>query len=359
MTDAQPRDYDALLARAHAAYQELRLNEAVELYQAALALRPESYDACLGLARTLTRRREQSEARAYADRCVSLDPNRYEGYSVLASLHFLTDRFDEAIAASTRAIELAPNEAEPHLTLTQIYADVKRYDEAHAELMTGRDLIRSLGDDPYRRQVEAFSYHVETYLRLAEGKDAEARESAQEVIARAADNPHAASLAYSNLGILETRKRRFDQAIEYLERAFEMNPYFYRAGATLGRILLVRNRNERAAEVLKQALEASPPGTGSTRYAYAVALARLKRRDESSEQFRLALREGLKGVDRYMARWQIIWQSRVGRQVLVGLLLVAVLLWVVFAQPSPTTITFLVLFAIILILQRTVGRRKR
>ena len=255
-------------------------------------------------------------------------------------------------------MERAPDEPEPHLTLTQVYADLRRFDEAQEELERGRDGIRALTDDDYRRQMEAFAFHVETYLRLGEGRDAEARESAQEVIAREADNPHAASLAFSNLGILEARARRYDTAIEYLERAFAMNPSFNRAGGALGRILLVRNRNERAAEVLEQVL-AITPESGSTRYVYGLALARLKRRDEAREQFRLALQRGLRGPDRLMARWQLIWQSRLGRQALIGVVLLAVLLWVLLGNPSPTALTFLVLLVVIIVLQRTVGRRGR
>ncbi len=359
MTDGQPTEYQALLAQAHAAYHALRLDEALQLYQAALAERPDDYDACLGMARTLTRRRDQEGARAYAERCLALDPSRFEGHAALGALYFLTDQFDEAITALTEAVERAPEEPEPHLTLTQVYADLRRFDEANEELERGREAIRTIADDDERRQHEAFVYHVQTYLRLAEGKDAEARESAQEVIARQADNPHAASLAYSNLGILDARARRYDTAIEYLERALAMNPSFYRAGGALGRILLVRNRNERAAEVLEQVLETAPRESGSTRYAYAMALGRLKRRDESREQFRRAIEEGLKGPDLLMARWQLIWQSSLGRQVLIGLVLLAVLLWIVLGNPSPTALTFLALLVLILVLQRTVGKARR
>lgn len=359
MTDGQPKDYDALLTQAHAAQHALRLDEATELYQAALAARPDDYDACLGLARTLTRRRDQEGARVYAERCVALDPSRWEGYAALGALYFLTDRFDEAIDALQEAIERAPGEPDPHLTLTQVYADLRRFDDAHAEVALGREGIEAIDDDAYRRQMEAFAFHVETYLYLAEGKEPQARESAQEVIAREADNPHATCLAYSNLGILEARARHYDTAIEYLERAFGMNPYFHRAGGALGRILLVRNRNQRAAEVLGQVLETAPPDRGSTRYAYGVALGRLKRRDEAREQFRLALAEGLKGVNALAARWQLIWQSSLGRQAIIGVALLAVLLWVLLGNPSPTTLTFLALLVVILVLQRTVGRRGR
>ena len=77
MTEGQPKDYDALLAQAHAAYHALRLDEALTLYQAALDARPDDYDASLGMARTLTRRRDQEGARVWAERCIARDPSTF------------------------------------------------------------------------------------------------------------------------------------------------------------------------------------------------------------------------------------------------------------------------------------------
>jgi len=351
--------YQEQINLARAAYEQLKLAEALEHYRAAAGLEPGSYDAWLGQARTLARMRQPDQARRAAERCLELAPQRAEAYVTLGVLHFLTDRLDDAADVLLQAIERAPQDPEAHLTLAQVYADQKKMEEAWSLHLQATELIAAMPEGVPRAQMEALSLHVSTYLKLAEGKDAEAIETAQQVIQYEEVSPYAACLAYSNLGILQARNRRYDEAIEYLEHAFAMNPYFYRAGGALGRILIIRNRHARAAEVLGQLVEMNPEADGGTHYALGLALARTQRREEALLQFQQALAKGLPNPDALMARWQTIWLSTVGRYVVIGLILVAVLLWVVFAKPSAQVITFVGLLAVILVLQRTLGRRKR
>ena len=354
-----PEDYDALLEGADAAYRELRLAEAVEAYRRAGALRPDAYEPLLGQARTLTRQRRHAEALAATERLLEIAPERWEGHAALGALHFLTDRYDDASAALQRAAELAPGEPEPHLTLAQLHADAGAFEDAQRSMERARGLILATYMGAEREEMEALALHVEAYVRLAEGREAEAAEAAQRTVAMREANPHAATLAYSNLGILEARRRNLDGAIEYLEAAYEMNPYLYRVGGALGRILLVRQRFERAAEVLAQALETNPDPDGPTRYAYGLALARLGRRAEAEEQFRRSLAEGgLKGVARVMATWQVVWQSTRGRYavVAVGLALLAAWLW--WFRPAPQTLVLVGLFIAFFAVQRFIRRRR-
>ncbi|MHB0857613.1 MAG: tetratricopeptide repeat protein [Anaerolineae bacterium] len=344
--------------QAAAAYETLGLGEALLAYRAALELQPDSFDATVGLARTLTRMRQEAEAYEVAHKAIELAPQRPEGYAALGSLHFLADRHDEAIASLGKALELTPGDSEARLTLAQVYADVGRFDEAHAELDTAREAVTRFEDERKRKHMLAFALHAETYVYLAEGKTAEASETAQKIVPYAEINPYAACLAYSNLGILAARERRYDEAIEYLDRALEMNPYFYRAGGALGRLLLVRRQPERAAEVLAQVLELTPPDKGVTRYVYASALAKAGKREQALQEFRQSLQEGLGGLNAISARWQTVWLSVVGRYVVIGVVLAAVLAWLLLARPSPQALTFLALLVLILVLQRTIGRRR-
>ncbi len=351
-------NYQELVQQGQRAYHALQLNEALQTFERATALDAQGYDAHLGLARTLIRMQRVERALEAAQKCLALDDKRPEAHAVLGTLYFLQDRLAEAVAALQKAIELNPEDAEPHLTLSQVYADLKQFEEAAAELERGRELIAALRDEKQRMRLLALAWHVEAYMHLARGEDAEAAECAQQVIALEEANPHAACLAYSNLGILEARARRYDQAIEYLERAYQMNPSFQRAGAALGRLLILRGRTVRAAEVLGQVLSVAPPTNGSTRYAYAMALARTGRRAEALEQYRRALAEGLTGADVWIARWQTVWLSVVGRYIVIGVLLAAVFVWLVAFKPSPQAVTLLLLVALILVLRQTIGRRR-
>ncbi len=359
MTEGQEIKYGELMERARAAYHKLNLDQALEWYQAAKTLRPDSYEVHLGLARTLSRRRQQDRAYQAAERCVELDPQRFEGYATLGMLHFLTDRFDEAVSALKKALNLEPDEPEPHLTLSQVYADLKRFEEAQAELDKAREQAAGIEDDRQREEVQAFAGHVETYLRLARRKTSEATASAHEVTALEESNPHAACLAYSNLGIIEARARHYDLAIEYLERAYQMNPFFERAGTTLGRLLVLRGRAEDAVQVLSQVLKRKSSSGGAARYGYAMALAKAGRRDEALAQYRQSVEEGLKKPDSLMVRWHLIWLNPLGRYGLMAAVVAAMLAWLLLARPSAQTLTLFALLAVILLLQRIFGRRKR
>jgi tetratricopeptide (TPR) repeat protein len=360
MTDMNPQLNDAeLIEEARSAYRQLHLEAALERFRTLVARNPASYDAQLGLAQTLTRMRQHEEAYEVVQKCIALDPQRFEGYAALGVLHFLADRSEKAIDALKKAIELAPADPDAYLTLAQVYADTKHYEDAHTELEAGRGLIAQLTDERQRTEMLAFAWHVEAYLHLAQGQNAEAIACAQEVIALEEANPHAACLAYSNLGILEARTRHYDQAIEYLEHAYRMNPFFQRAGGALGRILIFRGHPVRAAEVLAQVLTTSLTDRGSTRYAYAMALGRSGQRSEALAQYRQALSEGLRGTDAWFARWQVLWLNTWGRYVIIGVVLAGILAWVLGAKPTPQVLTLFVLLALILILRQTVGRRRR
>ena len=269
----RPPGYEELMGRAGVAYRELRLEEALENYRAAQELQPASYDVSLGQARTLYRMRREQDAYRAAEKAVELDPQRPEGYATLGVLHFLTDRYAQATSVLQKAIALAPDSPEPHITLAQVYADEHKYAEARSELAMAREQVAAIPDEHEREALMALAWHSETYLLLAEGKDAEAIACAQEVVALKESNPYAACLAYSNLGIIEIRERHYDQGVEYLERAYQMNPYNHRVAGMLGRVLITRNRFARAAEVLERAVANSPSGSGTIRYFYGMALA--------------------------------------------------------------------------------------
>jgi tetratricopeptide (TPR) repeat protein len=350
---------DEKLAAAHRAYDAMQLDDALDLYRQVADADEENYDAQIGLARTLTRMRRQQEAREAIDRAIAIDPRRFEGYAAAGVLDFLLDRTDEAAEALMEAIERAPEEPEPRLTLSQVYADSGRMEDADKELARARELIQGIAHETRRQQLESLAWHAETYRHLSAGNSTEAMDAARHVIAFEEVNPYAACLAFSNMGILEARARHYDQAIEYLERAFHMNPYFSRAGSALGRLLIVRGQSERAVEVLAETLEHLSDDDASIRYAHALALGRSGRRQEALAEYRHALALGLSGTDVLLARWQTVWLSEWGRYTIIGIILVGVLAWIVLAQPSPQMLTLVGLLAVIIILQRTVGRRKR
>ncbi|MHB1356714.1 MAG: tetratricopeptide repeat protein [Anaerolineae bacterium] len=348
----------ALLAQGWSAYEALRIDEALQAFNAVAAQQPDNYEAQLALARTFIRMRREPDAIAAAQRCTELAPQRGEGYAALGVLYFLRDDLVKAQELLRRAIDLAPNDPESHLTLAQVFSDLRLYNEATDELTRARKLIAHIENEHLRRQLEASELHARTYVLLGQKKVAEAMASARDLTEYESENPYAACLAYSNLGLMEARLKHYDQAISYLQHAYSMNPYFYRAGSALGRVLFVKGHATRAMEVLGEVVRGMPDIDAHTRHAYAASLAKCGHRKEAHDQYRLAIRAGLKGLEWLVACWQIVWLSDVGRLVVIGIVLAALAIWIVFGKPSPQALTFGGVLIIIVIMQQLLGRRR-
>ncbi len=353
------QELEQRLAQADALYADLALDQAAEAFRAMLSETPDCYAAHLGLARTLTRQRNHEGARQAAEQCLALDAGRPEGHIAMGVLHFLLDETGAARQSLTRALELAPTDAEALLTLAQVDSDEGDPEAAEQHMAAAREAIAGLPEGIEHDAMSALAWHAQTYLHLTAGNNTAAREAAQEVIALREANPYAASLAYSNLGILEAQQKNYEQAIDYLEQAFEMNPHFYRAASALGRILVLRRRYARAAEVMS-AVTAHPfSDAAMDRYVYGMALAKSGQRALAREQYQLALNGGLKGVFRVQALWQTVWLSQWGRYAVIGVGLAAVLAYVLLVKPDGSALSLLVVAAVILLMQFVLGRARR
>lgn len=352
------RTLNELLRQADDAYHALDLEAALALYQQAAALEPASYEAHLGVARTFTRMRLRDQALEACERCIELDATRFEAYATRATLHFLADELDEAEEQARAALDRADHAHESWLTLAQIYCDRRDFARADEYVAEARQRIEALPAGQERDELTAMAWHVQTYRHLLANETDAARDAAQRVIEMEQASPYAAALAYSNLGIMETRARHYDQAIGYLEHAYSINPHFYRAAGALGRVLIMRGQHARAAEVLEQVVGRDGSENGEARYALAVALAKSGRRKEAREQYRQALHEGLKGFSRLMAWWQMAWLQDGVRYALLGLCAAAFVLWIVAGQPSQQAITLVVMVGVLIVLQRVFPRRR-
>lgn len=346
-----------LLEEARQAYRALRLEDTVAAYEEVLARDASNYEAHVGLARVYTRMRREKEAQRHAQESIDLAPDRWEGHAALGVLYFLIDQVPESRQALEKAASLEPESPEPLLTLSQVASDEGDYEEASEYLQEARRLIDEEEGEGRRDELRAMAWHAETYGKLSQGDREGALAAAEEVIALEEANPYAACLAHSNMGILEARARHYDRAVEHLTKACEMNPHFYKAASALGRLLIVQGRHEEAVAALEQALERGADGDSSTRYAYAVALAKTGRRQAALTQYEKAIQEGLDGIDGIIARAQMIWLSKWGRRILIGIPVAGLVAWFIFGQPSQQVLTLILVVVAVLVLQQIMGRR--
>jgi tetratricopeptide (TPR) repeat protein len=116
---------------------------------------------------------------------------------------------DEAIREFSKAIELDPDSAHAHDNLATVYAEKKRYREALAEYLAA---IRLEPDSP--------TAHYNLACFLATHGPEMAIEEYRETIDLDPEYPD----AHLNLGLTHADLAQFDEAMQALERAVELNP---------------------------------------------------------------------------------------------------------------------------------------
>jgi hypothetical protein len=130
---------DQALARAQAAAQAKRLNEAAGICGDVLAVSPEypSALALLGIVSAL--QSDPEKGIGLLERAIKLRPGNASWYAHLASLCRATYRMDQALAAGQESVRLEPANADNLVNLSLIFVDVDDRDRAIA------CLLRALG----------------------------------------------------------------------------------------------------------------------------------------------------------------------------------------------------------------------
>jgi tetratricopeptide (TPR) repeat protein len=174
-------------------------NEAVKLYQEALVLDPSYVPAIVGLAEVAAGRFE-GQAREWVVEALELDPEAIKGHLLHATMELEVGNLDSADRSLDTALEIAERKGVAPL---EIYA-----------LKASADLLR----DDFE----------------------------SEWIARALEYNPRYGKAYATPAYFFVITRRYREAIDFYERALEIEPDLYEAHAELGINLLRENRVEEA-----------------------------------------------------------------------------------------------------------------
>ena len=121
---------------------------------------------------------------------------------------------------------------------------------------------------------------------------------------------------------------------------------------------VLAGRPVEAVEVLAKVMAHKTSTTGSTRYAYAMALAKAGQREQALDQYRQAARDGLRWPDNLVVRWHLLWLQPWLRYLLIGGAGIALVAWAVLGRWSAQAWTLVVVAAVLIGLQRFFGRRK-
>jgi tetratricopeptide (TPR) repeat protein len=267
-----------LLSTGIQLHQAGRLEEALAIYQQALAGDPQNATALSLLGAACINLRRWDEAAEHLHAAIRIDPKHLSAYDNLGVLLARQNRMPEAVVAFRRAAELSPNNPQTHLNLA---AALERNHDASGAIESYRQaahlsptslkanaeaarLLQAAGRTteaiPYlRQQARLKSNDAEVRFELAAalavaGQGADAIAAYLEVLQLKPDSAEACV----NLAQLYVDKRDFEQAATFARRAIAMRPLFAEAHLNLASALSGLERNDEAKASLAECMRLKP-----------------------------------------------------------------------------------------------------
>jgi len=241
---AQPQDPDAQRLLAAALRLGGERDAAIAAIDQAIALAPDDANLHLDRAGLLLQERKLEEAEAAAARSIGLDPNKFPAYIVQAQLALGRGDLDEAGRLTRTAARIAPEH--PQIAALDGTLALRRGDADLALAILSQAAERFPGE-PTLRHALGFAYLAKGHLAFAEQAFRNLRDAQPD------SRPLRALVA-------ELLRRQGRPA----EAADELAPLLDGPAATpglrrmLGEMELEAGRNERARELLRDALRAQP-----------------------------------------------------------------------------------------------------
>ena len=204
------RQADIASSRGDAAEATELEQQALELYQRALALNPEHQASLLGL----------------------------------ATSYWRLGQLEEALVGFHRLQELAPYESNAAIAMSDIYADLDRLPDA----------LRVVEAAAADELAPAWIHNQHGELLALQGRSRESAVHFQKAIAK---NPEIGQ-AHFNLALTHEEASRIGDAVAAYEEAIRHAPYHFRAQFNLGRLYGELGRSEEHLEMWRAAIRSNP-----------------------------------------------------------------------------------------------------
>ena len=188
------------LARVHNGKGQYNL--ALQEIQQALKLEPRDPDALLGEATVFASMGQEDKAETTYKKAAALRPQRWDGYYELGVFYYQQRRYTDAAAEFERVLEITPDNALAHATLGGMMQLLRKDVEAEKHLKQSIELQPSYA-------------------------------------------------AYTNLGSLYYRERRWAESVAMTRKALEINDNDWRAWSNLGLAYEWLNRKSEADEAFR------------------------------------------------------------------------------------------------------------
>eukprot|EP01116_Phalansterium_solitarium_P024991 TRINITY_DN934_c0_g1_i3.p1 TRINITY_DN934_c0_g1~~TRINITY_DN934_c0_g1_i3.p1 ORF type:complete len:851 (+),score=284.32 TRINITY_DN934_c0_g1_i3:195-2747(+) len=221
-----PASLTQLLQQADLLSARLKLNEALALYEQALALRPHSIEALNGKGSCLKRLERPHEALAAFAAVLAVEPGNVAALVSCGLIYLECDKFVDAVAVLERALQLEPHNATVRSHLAQVLTDVGTQLKLMGHVAQARQ--------KYEAALLLLPSYALAHHNLAI-VDAEAGDSEQAMRHYELAVEHNAFYveAWCNLGVLHKNRGHLLQAIAMYERALSINANYGLARANL------------------------------------------------------------------------------------------------------------------------------
>jgi tetratricopeptide (TPR) repeat protein len=258
-----------------------KLLEARESLREQVARLGETYKSFYLEALILFKENQFLESLKRLERSISLE-KRDPAVHKLAGLNCVVlEKYDAARSFLEASVELAPNDPMAHYYLGRLYYTIQRFPQAVTEFERVLKLNPSFvkGHDNLGLALEAV------------GNEEEAIKAYRKAIELNEEQKLRNEWPYLNLGKFLTTKNRYQESLQMLEQAIQINPKSAEAGYVLGKVLNKLGRDAEALEALKQSTS-NDPGYDEPHY----LLSRIyrKRGDETQAQREIRIFQQLK-----------------------------------------------------------------
>ncbi len=215
----RPDDIGARLVLARVFIRESQLDHAATALRTVLKVDPGNLVAHYNLGFVAYRSRNYDEAREHLTKAIALKPDHPEAHYTLGLTDLAQGRNEEAITDLEKAVAIEPKHVGAHFNLVSAYVRVGRTKDAERHRAIYADLSgRSKAKVERETQVKTES--VKAIRLVLDGKYAEALAEYQTLARRYPDN---AGL-YHQIGLMQLRLGRKDEALEALKKSIELDP---------------------------------------------------------------------------------------------------------------------------------------
>ena len=193
---------------------------------------------------TAEARELEQQALDLYQRALALNPEHQASLLGLATSYWRLGRLEEALVGFHRLQELAPYESNAAIAMSDIYADLDRLPNA----------LRVVEAAAANELAPAWIHNQHGELLAILGRSRESAVHFQKAVAK---NPEIGQ-AHFNLGLTHEEASRIEDAVAAYEDAIKHAPYHFRAQFNLGRLYGELDRPEEHLEMWRTAIRSNP-----------------------------------------------------------------------------------------------------